>query len=464
MEATGDGPVEATGDGPVVTLAEKHDLSRPLRELNLAQADAYRGSIVDIPVLPLPKPAPNPFAPEQINRISAQSLDGVTVSMPAPLIQWQGLSNLNNVLPPDTNGDVGLNHYVQWVNLSLAVWDKQGHLLVGPLPGNAIWSGFGGSCETYNSGDPIVLYDSLADRWFISQFALPGAPVGYYQCVAVSQTADPTGSWYRYAYRWSTNLMNDYGKFGVWTDGYYLSVNQFNEGKVWAGAGVAVLERDRMLQGLSARMITFDLFQANPNFGGLLPADLDGQRAPPTGAPVPFVEWDDAWDGNSPDMLRVWNFHVDWNQPSLSTFGNQLQPNRVIPTANVNPHNQSGSMWITQPNTTQKLDALNDRLMYRLQYRNFGVYRYWYATIRWMRTEIIMPASTGLSCAPRVRIPGPSFSRGSSPQTPITAGWARSRWMGQGIWRWVTAFRVTAAFHPSPTGRGRRAAGDDAAG
>lgn len=169
--------------------------------------------------------------------------------------------------------------------------------------------------------------------------------------------------------------MNDYGKFGVWTDGYYLSVNQFNEGKYWAGAGVAVLERDKMLQGLPARMITFDLYQANPNFGGLLPADLDGQRAPPAGAPVPFVEWDDAWEESAPDVLRVWNFHVDWNQPNLSTFGTNLQPNRVIPTADVNPHNQSGSLWITQPNTTQKLDALTDRLMYRLQYRNFGAYQ-----------------------------------------------------------------------------------------
>ena len=374
-------PGSATGPGPVISIAEHQDLSRPLRELSAAPLAAYSGSIKDIPLQPLSKPAPDPAAPPAVNRISAQSLDATNlVAMPAPLKVWEGVPNRNGVLPPDTNGDVGPNHYVQWVNLSLAIWDKQGHLLVRPVNGNMIWFEFGGVCEKQNNGDPIVLYDSLADRWFISQFSLPGSPDGYYQCIAVSQSPDPTGSWYRYAFKWSATLMNDYGKFGVWSDGYYLSVNQYSGQNLenWGGAGVAVFERDKMLQGLPARMITFDLLKTNPNFGGLLPADLDGQRAPPVGAPNPFVEWDDAWLDpqtqvqTAPDELRIWNFHVDWNQPALSSFGNHLQPNLEIPTMNVDPHSSSGPLWITQPNTLQKLDALSDRLMYRLQYRNFG--------------------------------------------------------------------------------------------
>ena len=88
-------------------------------------------------------------------------------------LNFAGQGNRNGVLPPDTNGDVGPNHYVQWVNLSLAIYSKTGTLLYGPTDGNTLWAGFGGPCQTSNDGDPIVLYDALADRWMVSQFALP---------------------------------------------------------------------------------------------------------------------------------------------------------------------------------------------------------------------------------------------------------------------------------------------------
>ena len=128
----------------------------------------------------------------------------------------------------------------------------------GPIAGNQIWSGLGGPCQLYNSGDPVVLYDPLADRWLISQFALPvNGP--YYECIAISAGPDPTGAWNRYSFQWSQTKMNDYPKFGVWPDGYYMTVNQFDGPGLsnWAGAGVAVFERDRMLQGQPARMISF---------------------------------------------------------------------------------------------------------------------------------------------------------------------------------------------------------------
>src|SRR5262249_57032988 len=94
-------------------------------------------------------------------------------AMPAATNSFDGVSNLNGVLPPDTNGAVGPNHYVQWVNLSFAIYSKSGTLLYGPARGNTLWTGFGGPCETDNDGDPIVLYDRQANRWFMSQFALP---------------------------------------------------------------------------------------------------------------------------------------------------------------------------------------------------------------------------------------------------------------------------------------------------
>jgi hypothetical protein len=286
--------------------------------------------------------------------------------MPSPILNFAGVGNVNGVLPPDTNGDVGPNHYVQMINLSFAIWDKSGTLLYGPANNNTLWSGFGGPCETYNHGDPIVLYDQQAGRWLMSQFAVPGP---YYQCIAISQTGDPTGAWYRYAFLVHATKMNDYPKFGVWPDGYYMSVNQFDPG--WAGAGVFVFDRAKMLAGLAATFQYFDLGAVNLNYGGLLPSDLDGQ-APPAGAPNYFVSVDDnAW-GYSPDALHIWPFHVDWATPANSTLTGPTQ----LPTAAFDSNMCNyGRNCIPQPGTTRKLDAISDRLMYRLQYRNFGTHQ-----------------------------------------------------------------------------------------
>ncbi len=361
-------PVKDSLPQPNIVFAEHHDQSPALREM--------KGS---------PAPQALSFPDPQFHNLprsgdSSQTGKGSlapyrsTGSMPAPTMQWEGLNNTSNVVPPDTNGDVGPNHYVQWVNLSLAIWDKSGTLLYGPVAGNTLWSGFGGACQNSNNGDPIVLYDSLADRWFASQFVVPtGGP--YYQCIAVSATPDPTGAWYRYSYLWSNTKMNDYPKFGVWTDGYYMSVNQFFYNS-WKGGGVAVFEREAMLQGFPARMVSFDLENVDLNFGGMLPSDLDGRLAPPSGAPNVFAEWDDGsvFVDSNVDALRLWNFHVDWNNVGNTTFGDNFQPNLVIPTQDVDP-DYLNQIRIPQPVTTTKLDAISDRLMYRLQYRNFGDYQ-----------------------------------------------------------------------------------------
>jgi uncharacterized repeat protein (TIGR01451 family) len=290
--------------------------------------------------------------------------------MPSPLVNFEGIGNVNGVLPPDTNGDVGPNHYVQIVNLSFAIFNKSGAVLFGPANINTLWSGFGGPCETENDGDPIVLYDHLADRWLLSQFAVPGP---FHQCIAISQTGNPTGAWHRYDFLYSTTKFNDYPKFGVWPDGYYMTANQFDAAG-WAGAGVVAFERTKMLAGLSAQMVKFDLFGVNQNFGGMLPADLDGPP-PPAGSPDYFVEVDDTILGFPTDSLRIWEFHVDWAIPSNSTFGLSGQPNAVLNTApfNANMCNFSRNC-IPQPGTAQRLDAISDRLMYRLQYRNFGAH------------------------------------------------------------------------------------------
>ncbi len=399
---------------PNIVFAEHHDQSLPLREMK--GSPAQQGlSFPDAQFHNLPRsaagsqPGKNQLAPYQ-----------ATGNMPAPAIQWEGLNNTANVVPPDTNGDVGPNHYVQWVNLSLAIWDKSGNLLYGPAAGNTLWSGFGGPCQSANNGDPIVLYDSLADRWFASQFVVPtGGP--YYQCIAVSATPDPTGSWYRYAYLWSNSKMNDYPKFGVWPDGYYMSVNQFFFNS-WVGGGVAVFEREAMLQGLPARMVTFDLFNVNPNFGGMLPADLDGLQAPPSGAPNVFAEWDDGSVFGGSDALRLWNFHVDWNNVANTTFGDNFQPNLVIPTLDVDP-DYLHQIRIPQKGTNILLDSISDRLMYRLQYRNFGDHQ----TLVSNHTVNAASSNTGIHW---FELQKTSVTDWSMAQEGVFAPDANSRWMG----------------------------------
>jgi hypothetical protein len=366
---------------PVVGHDVKHDSSPPLFLLT-PKRDADVVSSTHEP-LPFPKArrggavrGVGPVIDTDVEAFGGQA--ALSSVMPGTIVSFDGVNNRNGVAPPDTNGDVGPNHYVQWVNFSYAVWSKQGALLYGPVNGNTLWSGFGGMCETRNNGDPIVLYDPIADRWFLSQLAFID-PSEYHQCIAVSQTADPTGAWYRYDFLFSTTMLNDYPKFGVWPDAYYLGVNQFAGvgPRVWAGQGVMAFERDKMLQGLAAQTIYFNLFGVNTNYSGAIPSDLDGPVLPPAGAPNVFVAMDDDSFGWTPiDRLSLWKFHVDWTTPSNSTFGVAGDPDEVIDLSAAGLGFDSDmcgykTSCIPQLGTTVKIDALSDRLMYRVVYRRW---------------------------------------------------------------------------------------------
>ena len=360
------------GGHAVVSYATRSDTTAPLKDLpQLPPLPDVLGRVFEKPRKNLPNRQINtgPIGQDPALQTSAPAVSAATVGA-----NFEGVGNVNGVLPPDTNGDIGPNHYVQMVNLAFAIYDRNGNILYGPANNNTLWQGFGGACESTNDGDPVVLYDHLADRWMMSQFALPRYPRGpFYQCIAVSQTPDPTGAWYRYEFKISNSKLNDYPKFGVWPDGYYMSINQFSckfIGCSWAGAGAVAFERDAMLNGQSARMVYFDLYNVDPNLGGMLPADLDGP-VPPAGAPNPFVQMDDnAW-GYSGDQLQTWNFHVDWNNPSNSTF----TFDRALPVSSFDSDMCGYARnCISQPGGTN-LDALSDRLMFRLQYRNFGSYQ-----------------------------------------------------------------------------------------
>ncbi len=359
--------------GPVVITALQNDTSQALESIPVIPPRQSRPDPDLNEIRPLPNRGGPAItrSPKFVDPVLQQGSSAPALNIPAPLQNFEGVNNVNGVLPPDTNGDVGPNHYVQWVNLSFAIYSKSGALLYGPAAGNTLWTGFGGPCQTSNDGDPIVQYDHLADRWMMSQFALPNYPSGpFYQCIAVSQTGDPTGAWYRYAFQISNTKLNDYPKFGVWPDGYYMSVNQF-VGNTWGGAGVVAFERNKMLLGQPAQAIYFDLFSVDPNLGGMLPSDLDGP-APAAGTPNYYLQVDDNGFGYPQDQIEVWQFSANWTTPSASTFTQAT----VLPTAAFDSDMCAGSRnCIPQQGTTVKLDAISDRLMYRLQYRNFGSYQ-----------------------------------------------------------------------------------------
>ena len=276
--------------------------------------------------------------------------------IPAPSRNFAGVGNRNGVYPPDTNGDVGPNHYVQMVNLSFQIWNKAGTSVYGPANGNTIWSGFGGPCQTRNDGDPVVLYDPMADRWLLSQFT---AANPYGECIAISTTGDPTGSYYRYFFQFSTTVFYDYPHLGVWPDGYYMGANRFSSISYLGGAAV-VFDRAKMLLGQPA---TYQAFNISSTYGTPFPSDLDGSNLPPAGSPNFFM-------ARGTNTLYLWKFRVNWTTPSSSTFTGPTS----LATAAYNRLCSSTRSCIPQPGTTVRLDGIGDRLMHRLAYRNRGTH------------------------------------------------------------------------------------------
>jgi hypothetical protein len=292
------------------------------------------------------------------------------LAMPSLIRSWDGngfgLPGFTMTgVPPDTEGDVGPNHYVQWVNTMFTIWNKTGTKLYGPANGNTLFGALGGRCASDNDGDPLVMYDPISDRWFMSQFAVSASP--YYQCVAVSKTSDPTGAWYTWAFNYGTSF-DDYGKSGVWPDGYYIMYHMFTTSGLWLGTEVCVFDRVSMLAGVAGA--TQQCFGPNLNYGGLLPSHLNlaGTFPPPGGAPNYYLAY------GASGQLLLWPFHVDWTTPANSTFGTggTFVPKSITVAAFKEPCNGLPSECVPQAGTTTKVDTLGDRLMWRLNYRNFG--------------------------------------------------------------------------------------------
>ena len=351
-------PPGSGGLGPEVSAAVHSDVSAPLRTLTAAPVGATGGKNVrDLKPLPLRRAPAGQMDPV------VQSKAG-TAAAPTVGLNFEGIgdtvntpANPCNCAPPDTNGAVGATQYVQWVNTAFAVYNKStGALVYGPVAGNTLWSGFGGSCQTNNDGDPIAQYDKAANRWVLTQFSVTTTP--YLQCVAVSTTSDATGTYNRYSFSYGNTQFPDYPKLGVWPDAYYITYNIFTNGVSFAGAKACAFDRAKMLTGAAATQVCFQLSTA---FGGLLPSDLDGATAPTAGSPNYFMNF-------GVNSLNLWKFHVDFTTPANSTFTGPTN----IPVAAFNPACSGGGTCIPQAGTSQQLDSLADRLMYRLAYRKFA--------------------------------------------------------------------------------------------
>jgi hypothetical protein len=332
-----------------------HDVSAPLRDLIHAapQAPLTRHEAEPVRRIPLP-PGFTPLAEDPVRQQTVVPFTPVVGSSFEGLGQGQYGFSVTSA-PPDTNGTVGATQYVQWVNTSFAVFNKTtGALVAGPTAGNTLWSGFGGGCQNNNDGDPVVLYDKAAQRWIFSQFSVSTTP--YLQCIAVSTTSDATGTYNRYSFQYGN--FDDYPKMGVWPDAYYETFNMFN-GNTFVGSDACAYNRAAMLAGTAATQVCF---QQGSSVGGLLPSDLDGSTPPPAGSPNYMIFF-------GTNNLNLFKFHVDFATPSNSTFTGPT----VIPVAAFSPL-CGGGTCVVQSGTTQRLDSLADRLMYRLAYRNFGTH------------------------------------------------------------------------------------------
>ncbi len=368
--AVAENATRVSGPSILVGASYHNDVSRPLREMP-------GWDVSDLHAEPEQEANANPKIPYRhrdgydpvVQNWHVSSYGFTAPNIPAPIRTFDGVGYPGvgcNCAPPDTNGAVGATQYVQIVNEGYQVFDKAtGNSVLGPNSISSVWSGFGGVCQTGGSGDPVMLYDHLANRWVISQFAGSGSTITD-ECVAVSTTSDATGSYYRYGFHLGSNFY-DYPHLSVWPDGYYMSMNVFNSaGTSYLGPQAFAFDRSKMLTGAAATFIS-PVGPLGGSVDAFLPADLDGPTLPPAGAPNTFIGF--PGQASNPNYT-TYHFHVDFTTPSNSTFTTFANP----PAASFTALCPSTRACVPQKGVTSSnyLDGIGDRLMFRLAYRNFG--------------------------------------------------------------------------------------------
>jgi hypothetical protein len=354
---------KAAPSRPEVVYDSYHDTSLPVREYSL-----------EVPHGRVPREVEHP-RPRRIlsgASVPVRDLAEQETELAPPVsaligLNFEGVPNSANGkalegIPSDNNLAAGATQVVETINTAWQVFDKAtGKSVFGPQQISAIFTGMSGLCgqgQTFFWTDPIVMYDQIANRWIISQIAADSNFATGNECIAVSESSDATGKYHRYAYTFGTLVFNDYDKLSVWPDAYYASYNLFGSNGFIA-ADACAYDRAAMLTGAKAKAICF---KTSPEFA-LLPANLDGATAPPSGEPDFFV------DLSTATSLHLFRFHVDFAHPAKSKFAGPITiPVKAYAMA------CGGGTCIPQPGTTQQLDSLGDRMMFRLAYRNFGTH------------------------------------------------------------------------------------------
>jgi hypothetical protein len=352
----------------IVIPASHADASRPLREQLLEWPPREKLGEEHEANLNPKIPHKHQDGPDPVIQDSFVQRLVNTPAVPGPILTWNGIPFPGvgcNCAPPDTNGQVGKTQYVQTVNEGIQVWDKTtGASVFGPVAIRSLWIGFGGVCEAAGSGHPVVNYDRLADRWVVSQSAIPtGASVSMDECIAVSQTGDATGAYYRYQFHLTNNYL-DYPKIGVWPDGYYMAANIFDTTHTaFLGPQAFVFDRMKMLVGdPSATGQTLGI-TGGPTEATFLPSDLDSSRPPPISDPNHFV----AWPQGVALVYKVWKFHADFINPANTTFTLEA----TLPASTFTELCPTTPDCVPQLGSATNLDAVADRLMFRNTYRMF---------------------------------------------------------------------------------------------
>ena len=361
-------------------------------------ATSFDGDVRDLPKIaaptsngagtlsfPLRRPPSNkPEAPTPQSSSSAMETVRSLAPAPSPSANFAGLAFNQAVTggqagagyPPDTNGDVGRNHYIQAVNSSYGIYNKAGTLLAA-FTENSLFAGSGNICATASQGDPVALYDTLADRWILTHFAFnvdgSGNPVTpFFQCFAASKTNDPvTGGWWLYAVRMDpggaglppVGSLNDYPKFGIWPDCLYMSANEFlAPGFAFSGTLFASLSKSDMYAGLPLTL-AIGVFPATGP-ASMVPSHLSGNAAgaiPPAGTPNYFV----SETQTAGFFYEVRRFTAGANCGAGGSLAAAVNVSQVA-------YAFAAGAIIPQPGTTQRLDNVDDRIMQRTQYRKVG--------------------------------------------------------------------------------------------
>src|SRR6266513_380040 len=374
-----------------------------------------------------------------------------TPTMPGPLLTFEGggAAQFCACAPPDSDGDVGPNHYVEAINVAFAVYNKSGTLLAGPTTYNSLFAPLTGTaCSGSNDGDPFVFYDHVADRWVISDFAFPSFPgSSFWHCIAVSQTPDPTGTYFLYALQIDAanpTQLGDYPKFALWNNpqpggAYFFTVNLFTSPTTFVGVRAFALDRARMLASMSANVIAVTL--PPPGLGdsySLVAATFRTGSAPPAGEDEFLLAIDSpASGGVTLTQVKGWRYHVDFVTPANSTLG--ILPNHT-PNAlmTVSPFvdafsNAAGYTIVPQQGTADKMQTLGDKIMTPLVYQNRA------------GTESLWASSTvciDAACTQQTGIRGYQFNvtGGNFPATPVQQQTFTNG--NDGVWRFMSSIAV----------------------